>query len=88
MTDLEIRAAHRLGACSFLPGCWEKRFARDLAARALDDPGCRLTSKQRVWLWRLVWMFRRQIRKADPEVVEIARQEGVYDPPPLLRDAW
>ena len=88
MTDLEIRAAIRLGKCRFPRGLWEKRFARDLYRLATEDSGRGLSAKQRIWLWRLVWKYRRQIRGKDAAIVEVAREEARFDAPALFRDAW
>lgn len=51
-------AIEALARCSFLPGSWDKRFARDMAATAEDY---RLTAKQRQCLWKMAWKYRRQM---------------------------
>jgi hypothetical protein len=56
--------ARRLARCSFLPGSWDKRFARDLAARA-EDPEATITEKQAAALARLTQRYRRQLGRAE-----------------------
>lgn len=61
MTAQETALAIALGACRFVPGSWEKRFARDMAARARARPEDPLMPKQARWLRRLHHKYRRQI---------------------------
>jgi hypothetical protein len=69
MTDDERAAVAGLWRCTFLPGSWDKRFARALAQRDASKP---LSDKQRDWLWRLVWKYRRQI--PDARIVRVAQR--------------
>lgn len=58
MSELEARGASALGAASFAPGSWDKRFARTLALQVADR---RITDKQACVLWELAWTYRRSI---------------------------
>ena len=53
------KIARALAACTFPPGSWDKRFARDMAARSTTDLG--FTERQRVHLLRLAHKYRRQM---------------------------
>lgn len=68
MTDDEKRAALALEKCTYLPGSFEKRFARDMAGIARGT--AEITVKQRGWLWKQVHRYRRQI--GDAELVRLA----------------
>ena len=59
MSDLANKQAIALGRCNFLPGSWEKRFTRDVAAIA--ERGGELTPRQQENVERLAWKFRRQL---------------------------
>lgn len=74
MTPMDKRAACALGCCNFLPGAPAKGFAREMAEKARHcEPT--ITAKQRAWLWRLVYTYRKQI--LDGEVVaQAARIRG------------
>ncbi|MGH9594808.1 MAG: hypothetical protein ACRD5L_17085 [Bryobacteraceae bacterium] len=86
MSDLEIRAIARLADCRMRPGSWEKKFVRDLWHLLRRDSKIELTRKQKLWVWRLVWRFRRQIRVEDPATVAASREMAAYDDqPPLFR---
>jgi hypothetical protein len=63
------RVAAALGHCSFLPGSWDKRFARDLAAAAGSDPEPEFSEAQRAHLLRLAHKYRRQLGAQILEVV-------------------
>lgn len=69
MTTDEMQAVMALVRCTFLPGSWDKRFVRALGQHARDTP---LSDKQREWLWKLVWKYRRQIPY--PSIVEQAHR--------------
>ena len=60
MTDEQRDMARALGQCSFLPGSWDKRFARDMAAMA-EDPDAALTRRQAETLMEVCHRYRRQI---------------------------
>lgn len=64
MTKHERYAARCLWRCSFLPGSYNKRFARAMDALANEDDAV-LTDNQRNNLWRLVYRYRRQITDDD-----------------------
>ncbi len=71
MTPMDKRAACALGCCNFLPGAPAKGFAREMADKARHcEPT--ITERQRAWLWKLVYTYRKQI--LDSEIVaEAAR---------------
>lgn len=71
MGEDDILAARLLNSCTFLPGSWNKRFARALHNIANSDKP-HLTSRQFMNLWRLVWRYRRQIDIE--QIVEKARR--------------
>ncbi len=48
-----------LAKCTFLPGSWDKRFARDMAAAAKISAD--LTTKQAAHVLRLGHKYRRQL---------------------------
>ena len=72
MTPAEIVVAKALGRCSFLPGCWDKRFSRDMAFLAEHSPERELSDRQGAHLLRLCHKYRRQI---PAEVIEAALDE-------------
>jgi len=59
VTDLERMAVNCLARCTFLPGTWNKRFARDIAQQVAYTN--KITVRQRDTLWKLCRMYRRQI---------------------------
>lgn len=61
MTANEVKIAVWLGCCSFLPGCWDKRYARDMARLAKDNPAKELSRLQSETLIRLAHKYRRQM---------------------------
>lgn len=61
MTADEINIAKALDSCTYLPGSFEKRFARDMAAYAEFNPKYELTEKQRDWLYKQLKRYRKQI---------------------------
>lgn len=61
MTPAMIGIARHLGRCTFLPGSWDKRFARDIAALAEHSPDKDLTDRQAAHLLRLTHKYRRQM---------------------------
>ncbi len=64
MTPAEIAAAKALSPSriSYLPGSFEKRFARDMAALAEAQPEKELSEKQRAFLLKMTWRYRKQLR--------------------------
>lgn len=82
-TDRDRAALRALGGCCIMPGTASKRFARDMSPLA-DDQEAQLTEKQRAFLWKLVFTFRRQI--ADKSLVAHAREVlGIAADPPKER---
>ena len=67
-TDQMTMAAH-LARCIFVPGTGTKRFAHDMAARALTMDPKPLTDRQAEYLRTAVIRFRRQIPR---QVVDLA----------------
>ncbi len=61
MTKDEIIIALNLDQCTFLPGSFEKRFARDLCIQAKTNPEKELSEKQREYLFLMLKRYRRQI---------------------------
>ena len=61
MSPREIEVAKALGACTFLPGSWNKRFAKDIKWLAEHTPEKELTPRQSANLVRLAWRYRRQM---------------------------
>jgi hypothetical protein len=71
MTSLEKYAAQLLRGCTFLPGSYNKRFARNIHAISCEEDAA-LSDKQRNCLWRLVYRYRRQI--PDQKLIAIAKE--------------
>ena len=61
--------AKALARCTYVPGCWDKRFARATAALADANPDWSFTNLQRASLIRLAHRYRRQVAT---EVVMLA----------------
>ena len=62
MTQEEKNICLALGnRVNILPGGFDKRFINNLFALAYNNPEQELTEKQREWLFRLVYKYRRQI---------------------------
>lgn len=57
--QLAADRAKALAALSYLPGSWDKRFTRDVAA--IVNAGQPLTEKQMANVERLAWKYRRQL---------------------------
>lgn len=78
MSDDDKAAALALAGCTFPVASYNKRFAGNMVAIA-HSPSTgsghgtapAITERQRKTLWKLVYMFRRQIR--DRRLIEIAR---------------
>lgn len=60
MTSDERVLVYALSDCSFTPGSFDKRFARDLRARAGEDQP-QISEKQAALLRQLIHRYRRQI---------------------------
>ena len=69
MTNDQIIKAKALSRCRFLPGSNAKRFVRDMARLASDNPDQELTEKQRKYLDDLFHSYRRQIGRAYLEIL-------------------
>lgn len=63
MTDAEKRACIAIGNGRFLPGTWDKRFARKMAEQALRSPEKELSEKQREQIHRIMHKYRRSINQ-------------------------
>lgn len=61
MTPEQITKAKLLYQCTYLPGSFEKRFARDMFAVADLNPSKELTPKQSEWLDKQFFRYRNQI---------------------------
>jgi len=61
LTPDERDFARKLVRCKMRPGCYDKRFARDMAGYAEQQPDRELTAGQRDFLLKLVVRFRKQI---------------------------
>jgi hypothetical protein len=61
MTKDEIIIALNLDQCTYLPGSFEKKFARDICGQAKGSPEKELTEAQRDWLYKQLKRYRRQI---------------------------
>lgn len=58
-TELEKARANALAYCSFAPGSFAKRFARDLNTQ-VHSTGA-ISEKQAATLERMCWAYRRQL---------------------------
>jgi hypothetical protein len=76
MTDDEVRMARALGACRFAPATFDKRFARDIAARA-EKPEPTITEAGAACLRAKVHRYRRQI---PADVVALAGPPAPAEP--------
>lgn len=72
MTNEETQLADALVRCRFQPASFDKRFARDIAAMAHQQPAKELTENQRRCLMKLVVRYRRQIE--DERLVRLAEE--------------
>lgn len=64
--ELAAIAAISPGRVTYIPGIPTKRFARQIQGAT------ELTERQRIYLWGIVWKFRRQI--GDQKLVRMAQQ--------------
>lgn len=69
MTEDQITKAQALSRCTFQPGSNAKRFVRDMARLANDNPDQELTERQRKYLDDLFHSYRRQIGRAYLEIL-------------------
>ena len=82
MSDDQRLAAKLLVKCRFLPGSWNKRFAKDIAYMAQSDEPY-LTDRQSKTLWKLFYMHRKQISR----MVEIVGNKRLFDIAKPIYDA-
>lgn len=61
MTAEEKQICTRLGSVKYLPGSFDKRFGSNLAAIAENTPDKELSEKQREWMYRLLYKYRKQL---------------------------
>lgn len=61
MTDEQRRLILRLSKCTFLPGSYEKRFVRSMAALANSKGETELSEKQAAFLAKVGHRYRRQL---------------------------
>lgn len=66
MTKREIELATALGKCTFIPGSFDKSFARHMAHIAKQSPEFNISPRQSYCLYSLARRYRRQI--ADIEI--------------------
>ena len=59
MNKIQIKAIGLLNGCVFQPASYPKRFVRDLAS-VVDKERCELSEKQKRYLWKLVYSYRKQ----------------------------
>ena len=55
------QVATALGACSYLPGSWDKQFARHVAVRAKHGSDADFSERERAILLELAHKYRRQL---------------------------
>lgn len=61
MTEQQQKDFIRLAQCTFLPGSPQKRFVRDMAAIARNNPAYELSDRQSQWLDKLMHSYRKQL---------------------------
>lgn len=61
MTEAEKKACIAIGNGRYLPGTWDKRFARKMAEKALQAPESDLSERQREQIKRIMQKYRRSI---------------------------
>jgi hypothetical protein len=61
MTDAEKKACIAIGNGRYLPGTWDKRFARKMHEIALQSPDKGLSEKQRDQIKRIMHKYRKSI---------------------------
>lgn len=62
MIAIERQALHALEHCSMRLASNGKRFRNDISLAAKADPGLKLTAKQALLLWDLIFTYRRQVQ--------------------------
>lgn len=76
MTNDEKQAADLLDRCTFPVASFNKRFARSIASIAKSDEPM-ISERQSRTLWKLFYMFRRQIARM-PELREAAERWRLF----------
>lgn len=71
MTEDQKTMALHLGVCTFVPGSYDKRFAKNMWFLATENADQAITDRQHSCLCRLTYRYRRQIPK---DVVAIAER--------------
>lgn len=61
MTGREIELATALGKCTFIPGSFDKSFARSMAHIAKQSPEFNISPRQSYCLYKIARKYRRQI---------------------------
>lgn len=61
MSDFVTDVIMRLSRCTFLPGSSEKRFVRQMVARANENKP--LTEKQLMYLGQIRYRYRKQLKE-------------------------
>lgn len=59
MTAEQREICIKLGNLRYLPGSWDKKFARNVYGKAVD--GKELTETQKEWIYRLLYKYRGQV---------------------------
>lgn len=76
LTDPEKQIALALGACSFSPGTWDKRFCHAMATKAAKEPEDDLSERQRDNLLRMAHKYRRQLSRGVHDTVRCVLAEA------------
>lgn len=63
MTDDEIKIATNLGTVRTSSGGFDKRFISAISSQARTEPNKELSDKQKEWMLRLVYKYKKQIPK-------------------------
>jgi hypothetical protein len=71
MTEDQKAMAIHLGVCMFVPGSYDKRFAKNMWFLAAENPDQAITERQHNCLCKMTHRYRRQIPR---DVVEIAEK--------------
>ena len=80
MTARETELATALGKCTFLPGSFDKSFARRMAHIAKQSPEFNISPSQRLCLYKMARRYRRQITDIDiPTQAEIDEQKKLAE---------
>ena len=74
MSDDEYSTIQELSTCKFLPGSWQKRFVRKLAAQPRDYA---LSTKQREIVWRIAASWGKQLGWSARQRIPVAYRAGL-----------